>query len=150
MMKKIMIFAVIALILVPASVMAAGLGGKSAGAVSGQGLCLQDRQDCMNQTGQPGTGTQAQYRYSAQQNGMTGAKGAQGLCLQDGQTCGNQTGQQGTGIQAQYRYNAQQNGMTGAKGAQGPGYGQCDGSQNQTRSMLRLHDGSGGACKSTT
>ncbi|MDO9326418.1 MAG: hypothetical protein Q7T80_15825 [Methanoregula sp.] len=75
--KRILICAVIALILVPASVMAAGFGGQNTGAVSGQGQCLQDGQNCMNQTGQQGTGTQEQYRHGMQQNGMNGATGVQ-------------------------------------------------------------------------
>jgi hypothetical protein len=108
MMKKILICAIIALVLVPASVMAAGFGGKGTGAASGQGQCLQDGQNCMNQTGQQGSGSQAHYRYCAQQNGANGATGTQ---------CS--------------------------------GNGQCDTLKNQTRSMLRLHDGSCGGCKNT-
>jgi hypothetical protein len=109
MMKKILICAIIALVLVPASVMAAGFGGKGTGAASGQGQCLQDGQNCVNQTCQQGTGTQAQYRFGGLQNGANGTKGAQ---------CS--------------------------------GNGQCDTVKNQTRSMLRLHDGSCGGCKTTT
>jgi len=109
MLKKILICAVIALVLVPASVMAAGFGGKSTGAASGQGQCLQDGQNCVNQTCQQGTGTQEHYRYGALQIGANGAKGIQGS-----------------------------------------GNGQCAGSQDQTRSRLRLHDGSGTACKNNT
>lgn len=104
--KRILICAVIALILVPASVMAAGFGGQSTGAASGQGQCLQDGQNCMNLTGQQGTGTREQYRHGMQQNGMNGATSAQ--------------------------YS---------------GDGQCTNEKKQTRSMLRLHDGTGGACK---
>jgi hypothetical protein len=104
MYKKILICAVIALILVPASVMAAGSGGKNSGAASGQGQCLQDGQTCMNPAGQQGSGTQEQYRHGMQQNGAPGAPGTQ--CSGDGQ---------------------------------------CDNEQKQTRSMLRLHDGSCGA-----
>ena len=109
MMKKILSCAIIALVLVPASVMAAGFGGKGTGAVSTQGQCLQDGQNCVNQTCQQGIGTQAQYRFGALQNGATGSKGAQ--------------------------YS---------------GNGQCDTVKDQTRSMLRLHDGSCGGCKTTT
>jgi hypothetical protein len=105
MLKKTIICAVIALILVPASVMAAGFGGNSTGAAAGLGPCMQDGQNCMNQTGQQGTGTQEQYRYGMQQN-----KG------------------QGTGCS---------------------GDGQCTGEPKQARSMLRLHDGSGKACKNS-
>jgi hypothetical protein len=107
MLKKILICAVIALILVPASVMAAGFGGKGTAAASGQGQCLQDGLNC-------------------------------------------QTGQQGAGIQAHYCYGAQQNGANGATGSQCSGNGQCDTVKNQTRSMLRLHDGTGTACKNNT
>ena len=109
MLKKILICAVIALILVPASVMAAGFGGKGTGAASGQGQCLQDGQNCVNQTGL-----------------------------------------QGAGIQAQYSYRAQQNGENGATGSQCSGNGECDTVKKQTRSMLRLHDGTGTACKNNT
>jgi hypothetical protein len=109
MMKKILICAIIALVLVPASVMAAGFGGKGTAAASGQGQCLQDGQNCLNQT------------------------------------C-----QQGTGVQAQYCYGTQQNGANGATGPQGSGNGQCDTVKKQARSMLRLHDGSCGGCKTTT
>lgn len=109
MMKKILICAIIALVLVPASVMAAGFGGKGTAAASGQGQCLQDGQNCMNPTGQQGSGTQEQYRFGALQNGASGARGAQ--CQ---------------------------------------GNGQCDTVKNQTCSMLRLHDGSCGGCKTTT
>jgi hypothetical protein len=108
MYKKVLICAVIALIFVPAAVMAAGFGGNSTGAASGQGACLQDGQNCMNQTGQQGTGAQEQYRHGMQQNGTKGAAGAQ---------CS--------------------------------GNGNCTAEQKQTRSMLRLHDGTGGACKNT-
>ena len=60
MMKKILICAIIALVLVPASVMAAGFGGRGTAAGSGQCQCLQDGQNCMNPTGQQGSGTQEQ------------------------------------------------------------------------------------------
>ncbi len=108
MYKKILICAVIALILVPAAVLAAGPGGNSNGAASGQGQCLQDGQNCMNQSAQQGTGAQEQYRHGMGQNGAKGTAGAQ--CSGDGQ---------------------------------------CTGEQKQTRSMLRLHDGSCGGCKNT-
>ena len=61
----------------------------------------------------------------------------------------NQTGQQGTGAQEQYRYGMQQNGAKGAAGAQCTGDCQCTSEQKQTRSMLRLHNGTGGACKNS-
>jgi hypothetical protein len=109
MMKKILICAIIALVLIPASVMAAGFGGKGTGAASGQGQCLQDGQNCVNQNSQQGTGAQEQYRFGAQQNGAKGTRGAQ---------CS--------------------------------GNGQCDTVKNQTRSMLRLQDGSCGGCTTTT
>jgi hypothetical protein len=109
MMKKILICAVIALILVPASVIAAGFGGRATGTAPGQGLCVQDGQNCLSQKCQQGTGTQEQYRYGAQPDGVKGARGGQGV-----------------------------------------GTGQCTSSQNQTRSRLRLHDGSCGGCKNTT
>ncbi len=83
MLKKILICAIIALVLVPVSVMAAGFGGKGTAAASGQGHCLQDGQNCLNQTCQKGTGTQAQYRYGTQQAGMTGTQGVQ--CSGNGQ-----------------------------------------------------------------
>ena len=105
MIRKILIGAVIALILVPAAVLAAGFGGNGTGAASGQGQCLNDGQNCMNQTGQQGSGTQEQHRYGMQQEG--------------------------------------------AKGPHGDGNCQCTGEQKQTRSMLRLHDGSGGAGRNT-
>ncbi|MCU0630400.1 MAG: hypothetical protein MUF37_04520 [Methanoregulaceae archaeon] len=108
MMKKILICAIIALVLVPASVMAAGFGGKGTGAASGQGQCLQDGQNCMIQTCQQATGTHAQYRFGALQNGANGANGTH---------CS--------------------------------GNVQCETIKNQTRSMLRLHDGSCGGCKTT-
>jgi len=106
--KKIILCAMIALILVPATVMAAGFGEKSTGVASGQGQCLQDGQNCMNQTCQQGSGAQEQYRHGMQQNRATGQAGAP--CAGDGQ---------------------------------------CTGDQKQTRSMLRLHDGTGAACKNS-
>jgi hypothetical protein len=109
MLKKIYICAIIALILVPASVMAAGFGGRNAGLTSGQGLFIQD-----------------------------------------GHNCSNQSAQQATGIQMQYRYFGKQNGVSGTQGALYSGSGQGDFLRNQTRSMLRLHDGSCGACRITT
>jgi hypothetical protein len=142
MLKKILICAVIALVLVPASVMAAGFGGKSTGTATGQGQCLQDGQNCMNQTGQQGSGSMAQFRNGMQQDGAKGT-----LCTSDGQNCASQGGQNKSGAMAQYRSGIQQG---GAKGTPGTGNGLCTGAQNQTRSMLRLHDGSGTACKTTT
>ncbi len=77
MVNKILICAIIALVLVPASVMAAGFGGKNAGSVvPGQGICLQDGQNCVNQSGQLGTGTQAQHRYFGQAYAGSGIQGA--------------------------------------------------------------------------
>jgi hypothetical protein len=108
MYKKIFICAVIALILVPASVMAAGFGGNNTGAAAGQGPYLQDGQNCVNPAGQQGSVTQEHYRHGMQQNGVDGAVGTQ--CSGDGQ---------------------------------------CTHEQKQTRSMLRLHDGTGGACKNS-
>jgi hypothetical protein len=87
MYKKILMCAIIALVVVPATVMAAGSGGQSNGA-AGQGPCLQDGQNCMNQTGQQGTGTQEQFRHGMQQNGVKGNAGAQ--CTGDGQCTGEQ------------------------------------------------------------
>jgi hypothetical protein len=107
MYKKILICAVIALVLVPAGVLAAGFGGKCTGTPSGQGQYLQDGQNCMNQTGQQSYGAQEQYRNGMHQNGARGAAGSP--CSRDGQ---------------------------------------CTGEQKQTRSMLRLHDGSG-TCKNS-
>lgn len=105
MMRKVLICAVIALVLVPASVMAAGFGPKNTGAAPGQGQCLQDGVNCVNQPGTQGQVSLAQYRYGAQQNTVTGVKGQ--------------------------------------------GIGQGSGSLNQTRSMLRLRDGSCGGCTGT-
>ena len=114
MYKKILMCAVIALILVPAGVLAAGFGGNNTGAASGKGPCLQDEQHCMNQSGQQGSGTQEQYRHGMQQNGLNGAAGSR--CAGDGQCSGDS---------------------------------QCTHEQKQTRSMLRLHDGTGGACRNS-
>jgi hypothetical protein len=105
MLKKIFICAVIALVLVPASVMAAGFGGNGSGTAPGQGQCLHDGQNCVNQTAPQGTGTEEQHRYGMQING--------------------------------------------AKGSHGDGDCQCTGEQKQTRSMLRLHDGSGRTTRPT-
>lgn len=81
MIRKIIICAVIALILVPAGVLAAGFGGQNAGtAAAGQGQCLHDGQNCADRTGTLGSGNQSQYRYGAQQNTETG-------------TCGSHSGQ---------------------------------------------------------
>ncbi len=104
MLKKFSICAILALILVPASVMAAGFGGNGTGTGLGQGQCLQDGQNCMNQTAQQGTGVQDQHRYGMQQGGV--------------------------------------------KGSHGDGDCQCTNDQKQTRSMLRLHDGSGRTARS--
>lgn len=73
MIKKIVIGAVIALILVPAIVMAAGFGGQSNGtAATGQGQCLHDGQNCANQSCALGSGNQTQSRHGAQLNGENG------------------------------------------------------------------------------
>jgi hypothetical protein len=141
MMKKILICAMIALVLVPASVMAAGFGGKSTGTGSGQGQCLQDGQNCGNQTGLQGSGTMAQYRSGMNQDGAKGK-----LCTGDGQNCAGQGSQDGSGAMAQYRSGMQQDGTRGTRGS---GNGVCTDAQNQTRSMLRLHDGTGANCKVT-
>jgi hypothetical protein len=84
MIKKIVICAVIALILVPATVMAAGSGGQNAGTAPGLGQCLHNGQNCADQSGTPGSGNQTQYRYGAQQNGETGVKGSvNGQCTNE-------------------------------------------------------------------
>lgn len=114
MYKKILICAVIALVLVPAGVFAAGFGGNNTGAASGKGQYLQDGQTCMNQSAQQGTGTQEQYRHGMQKNDLNGGTGSR--CAGDGQCSGDGLGTH---------------------------------EQNQTRSMLRLHDGTGGSCKNS-
>jgi hypothetical protein len=68
MIRKLVICAVIALILVPATVLAAGPEGQNAGAARGTGQCLQDGQGCTDSSGVSG-GIQAQHRYGGQQNG---------------------------------------------------------------------------------
>jgi|GEM_PF-2417870 PAB1-binding protein PBP1 len=84
MIRKIVICAIIALILVPASVMAAGFGGKNAGTAPAQGQCLQDGQNCENPSGTPGTGMQAQYRHGGQQNGEARGHGSlNGACTSE-------------------------------------------------------------------
>jgi len=104
MIKKIVICAVIALILVPATVLAAGFGGQNNGtAAAGQGQCLCDGQNCTNQSCTLGSGNQTQFRHGVQVNGEAG-------------TCSAPNSQ-------------------------------CTGDLNQTRSMQRLHDGSGAGCK---
>ena len=139
MIKKIIICAVIALILVPAGVLAAGFGGQNAGtAAAGQGQCLHDGQNCADRTGTLGSGNQSQYRCGAQQ------AAGQGQYLHDGQNCADQSGSLGSGNETQFRYGAQQNGKTGAHGSDDD---QCTHDQKHTRSMGRLHDGSCTACK---
>ena len=76
MIRKIVICAVIALILVPAGVLAAGFGGQNAGTASGQGQCLHNGQNCADQSGSLVSGNVTQFRYGAQQNGKTGAHGS--------------------------------------------------------------------------
>lgn len=75
MIKKIIICAVIALILVPAGVMAAGFGGQNTGTAPGQGQYLHNGQNCADQSGTLGSGNQTQFRYGAQQNRETGTNG---------------------------------------------------------------------------
>ena len=90
MMKKIVMCAVIALFLVPASVLAAGFGAQGTGAQGqAQGSCLHDGQACTNQTGSQGSCTQqAQYRFGTQRSGTIGGKGMS--CSGDGQCTGDQ------------------------------------------------------------
>jgi hypothetical protein len=84
MIRKLIICAVIALVLVPAGVMAAGFGGQNAGTASGQGQCLHNGENCANHSDAPGSGNQTQYRYGAQQNGETGTHGCQnGQCTNE-------------------------------------------------------------------
>lgn len=85
MIKKIVIGAVIALILVPAIVMAAGFGGQSNGtATPGQGQCLQNGENCTNSSCAPGSVNQTQYRYGAQLNGENRTCGSlNGLCTDE-------------------------------------------------------------------
>jgi len=139
MIRKIIICAVIALILVPAGVLAAGFGGQNAGtAAAGQGQCLHDGQNCADRTGALGSGNQSQYRYGAQQ------AAGQGQCLHDGQNCADRTGTLGSGNQSQYRYGAQQNTETGTFGSQ---HGQGTHGQKHARSMSRIADGTCTGCK---
>ncbi|MCK9579267.1 MAG: hypothetical protein M0Q92_02310 [Methanoregula sp.] len=100
MFKKIVLCAVIALILVTATVMAAGNGGPGTGAAAGQGQCLSDGQTCTNPSCTQGSANQMQYRQGARMNGENGAS----VCLN----------------------------------------GQCTQEEKQTRTMLRLQDGSCG------
>jgi hypothetical protein len=101
MIRKLIIGAVIALILVPATVMAAGFWGQNAGTDSGQGQCLHNGENCADQSGNLGSGNQSQYRYGAQLNGDAGTcgshngQGAHGqkhtrstTCLHDGSCTG--------------------------------------------------------------
>ncbi|MFA4859694.1 hypothetical protein [Methanoregula sp.] len=80
MIKKLVICAILALVLVPATVMAAGFGGQNNGSTPGQGQYLQDGQNCANQSCAAGSGSQIQCRNGGQQNGEN--------C-----TCGSQDGQ---------------------------------------------------------
>jgi hypothetical protein len=73
MIRKIVICAVIALILMPSGVLAAGFGGQNAGTASGQEQCLHNGQNCADQSGSLGSVSETQFRYGAQQNGKTGA-----------------------------------------------------------------------------
>ena len=83
MMKKIAICALIALVLVPAGVMAVKFGGNSTGAAHGQGQWLQDGQHCMNQTYNQtctlGSCTPAQYRNGTERGAIESCSG-DGLC----------------------------------------------------------------------
>ncbi|MFA5267182.1 MAG: hypothetical protein WC379_04355 [Methanoregula sp.] len=85
MIKKILICAVIALILVPATVLAAGPGGQNNSAVSGQqGQCLQNGGTGSDQACAMGSGSQAQYRNGGQQNGENCTRGNQnGQCTHE-------------------------------------------------------------------
>ena len=89
MMKKIVMYALIALVLVPASVLAAGFWGQGSGAQGqAQGSCLHDGQACTNQTGLQGSCTQARYRLGTQGSGTIGEKELS--CNGDGQCTGDQ------------------------------------------------------------
>jgi len=77
MIRKIIICAVIALILVPAGVLAAGSGGQNTGTAAGQGQCLHNGQNSADQSGTLGSGIQSQYRYGAQQNRQMNSYGSQ-------------------------------------------------------------------------
>ena len=77
MIRKIIICAVIALILVPAGVLAAGSGGQNTGTAAGQGQCLHNGQKSADQSGTLGSGIQSQYRYGAQQNRQMNSYGSQ-------------------------------------------------------------------------
>lgn len=82
MIKKIIICAVIALILVPAGVMAAAPGNQNPGTAPGQGPCLNNGQNCTNQSCVPGSGCQA--GYGMQQKGVSGNCGTlNGQCTHD-------------------------------------------------------------------
>jgi hypothetical protein len=79
MYRKIVIGAVIALLLVPATVLAAGYGQQNSGTAAGQGPCLQE--NCpfgTNQTCTAGSGSQARFGCGGeQQAGTTGTPGTQ-------------------------------------------------------------------------
>lgn len=99
MIRTIVICALIALVLVPATVLAAGPGQQNAGTITCQGNCLQDGQSCGNASAHNGPGTQGQFQHGMNQNGETrGFAAGDGLCTHD---------------------------------------------QKHTRTMSRLHDGSG-------
>ena len=84
MMKKIIICAVIALVLVPATVMAAGYGWQNNGTAPGQGSCLQNGQNCGNASWMSESGVQGQCQYGMQQNGNTrGCITGECPCTQD-------------------------------------------------------------------
>lgn len=77
MIRKIILCAVIALILVPAGVLAAGSEGQNAGTAAGQCQCLHDGQNSADQPCTLASGNQSQFRYGAQQNRENGIPGYQ-------------------------------------------------------------------------
>lgn len=79
MIKKLIIGAIIALILVPAGVMAAGFGGQNAGAGPGQGQCLQDGRNCTDSPCATG-GIQARHSYGGQNGEFRGQGLMNGNC----------------------------------------------------------------------
>lgn len=84
MIRKLVICAVLALVLVPATVLAAGFGGQNNGATPGQGQCLQNGQNCANQSCSMGAGSQVQCRNGGQLNGENCPCGSQdGQCTHE-------------------------------------------------------------------
>ena len=111
MIKKIAMCAVIALIFVPASVLAEGFGA---------------------------------------QNSVDQGPGQEhGSCQPDGQSCANQTGSQASCTQAQYRSGTPGSETSGGMGMSCSGDCQSTGDRKHTRTMFRLHDGSGCASGNT-